>query len=291
MKRHDYGGIWAVGRRDTRDLIAGRSHHVSTCGVPLLDYCGPGQPGQAGFGVHPCENLVQARQILMRVRSVSGDGGGDVSRQAALHFFACIRHTCGYGGSMPQVARADELAASAFTLFSSRGIAGVTMDAIAADASVTKGCLYWHYKSKDELVQAACRHYYQNWHRMSQRSISTVADPVERLKVVVRASVHSCLIDESNRVFTLEILTLSLYDKAVRDGWRQFFEAVRIFYISLAESAAGSLAVDHCESAVDTMLSAMEGYKLRAVFEPALCSKSAEAEITGQLLRILGIPR
>ena len=192
---------------------------------------------------------------------------------------------------MPPVARAEELAASAFTLFSDRGIAGVTMDSIAAEANVTKGSLYWHYKSKDDVVQAACRHYYQNWHRMAQRSISTVADPVERLKVVVRASVHSCLIDESNRVFTLEILTLSLYDKAVRDSWRQFFEAVRVFYLSLAESAAGSLAIDHCETAVDTMLSAMEGYKIRAVFEPGLCSKSAEVEITAQLLHMLGIPR
>jgi len=73
---------------------------------------------------------------------------------------------------MPPAARAAELAASAFSLFSSRGIAGVTMDAIAAEADVTKGSLYWHYESKDEVVQAACRHYYQEWHRMAQRKIA-----------------------------------------------------------------------------------------------------------------------
>jgi TetR/AcrR family transcriptional regulator, mexJK operon transcriptional repressor len=191
---------------------------------------------------------------------------------------------------MPPAARAAELAASAFALFSRRGIAGVTMDEIAAEADVTKGSLYWHYESKDEVVQAACQHYYQEWHKMARRKIAGVDDPVERLRVIVRASVRSCLIDERNRVFTLEILTQSLYDKVIRDGWRQFFDGVRAFYLGLAEAAAGRLRVAHCERAVDTMLSAMEGYKLRAVFEPALCSKAAEEQIAAQLLGLLGAP-
>ena len=191
---------------------------------------------------------------------------------------------------MPPVARAAELAASAFSLFSSRGIAGVTMDAIAAEADVTKGSLYWHYESKDEVVQAACRHYYQEWHKMAQRKIARVADPVERLRVIMKASVRSCLIDESNRVFTLEILTLSLHDEEVREGWQQFFDGVRAFYLGLVEAAAGELRLKHCEQAVDTMLSAMEGYKMRAVFEPGLCSRKAEAKIAAQLLKLLNIP-
>ena len=49
-------------------------------------------------------------------------------------------------------------------------------------------------------------------------------------------------------------------------------------------------ATEHCERAVDTMLSAMEGYKLRAVFEPGLCSKRAEAKIAAQLLKLLNVP-
>jgi AcrR family transcriptional regulator len=191
---------------------------------------------------------------------------------------------------MPPAAKAAELAASAFTLFSSRGIAGVTMDAIAAEADVTKGSLYWHYESKDEVVQAACRHYYQEWHKMAQRKIARVADPVERLRVIIRASVRSCLIDERNRVFTLEVLTLSLHDEVVREGWNHFFDGVRAFYLGLVEAAAGKLRLKHCEQAVDTMLSAMEGYKLRAVFEPDLCSKAAEKEITAQLLKLLKVP-
>ncbi|MFZ9936222.1 MAG: TetR/AcrR family transcriptional regulator [Luteolibacter sp.] len=59
----------------------------------------------------------------------------------------------------------DKLAACAFALFSQRGIGRVRMDDIAGSAGVTKGSLYWHYRSKDEVIHAACRHYYQSWTR------------------------------------------------------------------------------------------------------------------------------
>ena len=55
-----------------------------------------------------------------------------------------------YGSGVATIssAKPDELAAAAFALFSTRGIAGVNMDEIAAGAGVTKGSLYWHYASK-----------------------------------------------------------------------------------------------------------------------------------------------
>ncbi|MFV1995606.1 MAG: TetR/AcrR family transcriptional regulator [Verrucomicrobiales bacterium] len=184
-----------------------------------------------------------------------------------------------------------DFASGALDLFARKGLDRVTMDDIAARARVTKGSLYWHFKSKDEVIEAACRHYYRDWHRTAQRHIARVADPVERIRVTIRTSVRSCLIDERNRVFTMEILQRSLHDRATREGWRQFFESVKAFYLALVETAVefGELDLDDCESRVDTMLSAMEGYKLRAVFEPELCSKPAEHSITQELLALLNV--
>jgi hypothetical protein len=39
------------------------------------------------------------------------------------------------------------------------------------------------------------------------------------------------------------------------------------------------------------MLAAMEGYKLRALFEPKLCARSAELRITRELLGMVGLGR
>jgi len=192
---------------------------------------------------------------------------------------------------MKRINRSADFAAGAFDLFARRGLDAVTMDDIAAEGRATKGSLYWHYKSKDDVIEAACRHYYQEWHKNAHRSIALVSDPVDKIRIIVEKSVRSCLIDEGNRVFTMEILARALHDEPTREGWRQFFDSVRAFYLALVEIAVevGALELESPTDAVDMMLSAMEGYKLRAVFEPHLCSKAEEAAITQHLLGLMNI--
>jgi len=183
------------------------------------------------------------------------------------------------------------LAECAFDLFAQRGIDRVKMDDIAARAGVTKGSLYWHYESKQMVIAAACRHYYQQWHRQMERELDGLRSPGTKLRRAVASSVRTCLIDEGNRTFTLELFTLSLHDTEVRDGWRTFFDGVKSFYVDLQTAAqAKEQTSDRDPSeAVDLMLAAMEGYKLRALFEPHLCDAQAERRITRDLLGILGL--
>lgn len=185
----------------------------------------------------------------------------------------------------------DKLASCAFALFSSRGIDRVKMDDIAASAGVTKGSLYWHYRSKSDVIHAACQHYYQGWHRQMARELQKATTPSERLTRAVRSAIRTCLIDEGNRTFTLELFTLSIHDVEVRKGWRTFFDEVKSLYIRLLKECieSGEVASSDAESVVDLMLAAMEGYKLRALFEPNLCVRSAERRIAGELLALVGI--
>ncbi len=183
------------------------------------------------------------------------------------------------------------LAECAFDLFAQRGIDRVKMDDIAAGAGVTKGSLYWHYKSKREVIAAACRHYYQQWHRQMDHELANLRSPAKKLRQAVESSVRTCLIDEGNRTFTLELFTLSLHDDEVRTGWREFFDGVKAFYVELQAAAQsdGQAMMLSPEESVDLMLAAMEGYKLRALFEPELCANKAERRIVRELLGILGI--
>jgi AcrR family transcriptional regulator len=182
-----------------------------------------------------------------------------------------------------------KLAESAFKLFAEKGIHGITMDDIAINAKVTKGSLYWHYKSKKEITEAAAAHYYQSWYQEVNQQIAKITDPFQRLKRVIEFSVRSCLLDEKNRVFTLEILTYSLYDRAMRSSWAQFYAGVREFYIALVEAAKAErqLRTRDSRKAVDMMLVAMEGIKQRALFEPHICSKAGETSASEALLKII----
>jgi AcrR family transcriptional regulator len=187
----------------------------------------------------------------------------------------------------------DKLAACAFALFSKRGIERVRMDDIANEADVTKGSLYWHYNTKREVIHAACQHYYKGWRAQMARETAKASTPAGKLTRAIRSSVSTCLIDEGNRTFTLELFTLSIHDEEVRMGWRTFFAGVKSFYVSLLKEAvcAGEVTSESPETAVDLMLAAMEGYKLRALFEPQLCARSAELRIARELLGMVGIKR
>ena len=105
---------------------------------------------------------------------------------------------------------------AAFELFARRGINNVNLDEVAAHAGVTKGSLYWHYKSKKEVVLAACAYYYRRWQQRAHAEIALDNDPLGQLERVLRFSVQSCLFDRANRVFTTEIMALLPQDNDIR---------------------------------------------------------------------------
>lgn len=186
----------------------------------------------------------------------------------------------------------ERLAKSALEVFSENGLDGATLDDIAERAGVTKGSLYHHYDSKKDLILASCRYYYRRWHRMIRREAVGRKSPSDKLGSVVALSVKTCLLDRGNRTFTTEIFALSLVDKEVRHSWAQFYDAVRETYIGLLCDAveAGELTVAEPRRSVDLMLSAMEGIKQRACFEPEIANSEEQTVLVADLLGILGTP-
>ncbi len=185
-----------------------------------------------------------------------------------------------------------QLAAAAFELFSERGFEAVTIDDIAGHAGVTKGSFYSHYRSKQEIVHAACAHYYRGYQRRVHEALAGLTDPLERLTRVLELSVRTCVIDRGNRVFTTEVFALLLQDDEVRQGWTQFYDTVREMYVGLAMAAeaAGQLEMRDVRAAVDLMLAAMEGVKMRAAFEPQIGGAEEQRAVVAGLLGILSAP-
>ncbi len=188
----------------------------------------------------------------------------------------------------PAALMPPRLAQSAFELFANHGFGNVNLDRIAARAGVTKGSLYWHYDSKKQLVLAACNHYYQQWQQSVHAAIAATVDPLERLRRALEFSVNSCVIDRPNRLFTTGIFTLMQDDAEVRTSWTQFYSSVREFYVGLvvAAQATGKLPAGDARRAVDLMLEAMEGLKLRAGFEPHIAEPAEQRAIVEGLLGI-----
>lgn len=184
-----------------------------------------------------------------------------------------------------------KLAKSAFQLFAKRGIKCVNLDEVAANAGVTKGSLYWHYKSKKEVILAACDHYYRQWHRRADAAVAEDDDPLRQFERVVRFSVQSCLYDRTNRVFTSEVLALSLQDRDVLAARANFYHTVCARYTGLLEAACarGQIQVADPLAAVRWMVAAIDGIKQRATFDPAICTAAHCDQVVEVLMRIMAV--
>jgi AcrR family transcriptional regulator len=181
-------------------------------------------------------------------------------------------------------------AKSAFDLFADRGLRHVNLDEIAAGAGVTKGSLYHHYRSKKDVILAACQYYYRSWQQRIQQEIAPLPNSLEKLRTALSSSVKTCVIERRNRVFTAEIFAMSLYDADVRASWAQFYDTVRETYIGLVEAAraAGQLKIEDPRRAVDLMLATVEGIKPRASFEPEIADAAEQQAIVDDLMALMG---
>ncbi|MGF1518725.1 MAG: TetR/AcrR family transcriptional regulator [Nodosilinea sp.] len=64
--------------------------------------------------------------------------------------------------------------ASAQRVFAQQGYAGATLDAIAADAGLTKGAVYWHFASKIDLFIALLRRHQESPLHVTPEQIQTL---------------------------------------------------------------------------------------------------------------------
>lgn len=93
----------------------------------------------------------------------------------------------GQSGSEPRgdesgAARRGQILGAAATVFAERGIHGARIDDVAAAAGVSKGTVYWYFRSKDEIVYTLLDDFFAGAHRdlvALQDEPGTVAERVE----------------------------------------------------------------------------------------------------------------
>ena len=170
----------------------------------------------------------------------------------------------------------ERLAESAFELFSENHTSDVTLDMIAERASVTKGSLYCHYRSKKELLLEACQCYYNHWEKNVVQYADLESDPIRRLRKVLFSATEMCLFDERNRFFTAQIFVLSFKDAEIKSSWTHFYRRARNFHAKILEDIhnTGLVNIPSPQNNADRMLAIMEGVKQQAFFDPDICRLS-----------------
>ena len=85
---------------------------------------------------------------------------------------------------------AEDWAQAALELIAEQGVAAVAVEPLARRLGVTKGSFYWHFPSREALLQAAL----ERWESVEQESVfgtlEQVPDPRERLRSLFRMVAH-----------------------------------------------------------------------------------------------------
>ncbi|RYI35462.1 MAG: TetR/AcrR family transcriptional regulator [Acetobacteraceae bacterium] len=85
---------------------------------------------------------------------------------------------------------ADDWAREALDQIAEQGVASVAVEPLARRLGVTKGSFYWHFPSRDALLQAAL----ERWETAEQEvvfgSLEAVTDPRERLRALFQLVAH-----------------------------------------------------------------------------------------------------
>ena len=85
---------------------------------------------------------------------------------------------------------AEDWAQAALDQIAEQGVASVAVEPLARRLGVTKGSFYWHFPSRDALLQAAL----ERWEKVEQEtvfgSLEKVPDPRERLRALFQVVAH-----------------------------------------------------------------------------------------------------
>lgn len=85
---------------------------------------------------------------------------------------------------------ADDWAREALEQIAEQGVASVAVEPLARRLGVTKGSFYWHFPSRDALLQAALERWESAEQELVFGSLEQVADPRERLRALFRLVAH-----------------------------------------------------------------------------------------------------
>ena len=84
----------------------------------------------------------------------------------------------------------DDWAAAALDAIARGGVAAVAVESIAAELGATKGSFYWHFRSRDALIEAAL----ERWEKLRTEAFidvfETEPDPAQRVKMIIRGGLE-----------------------------------------------------------------------------------------------------
>ena len=121
----------------------------------------------------------------------------------------------------------------ALDLIAEQGLAGLAVESLARRLKVTKGSFYWHFASREALIQAALARWEQSDVEALMRQVDRIADPRERLEQLFRRTSREL------RTHVIYSALLQALDHPLVRPVMQRLSQRRVNYLAVAYRALG----------------------------------------------------
>ncbi len=122
------------------------------------------------------------------------------------------------------LAREQELIDTAIEIMEQEGTAGLTMDKVVARVPYSKGTVYNHFSSREDLLTGVCNASMSQLAQLFQRAVSFKGSTRERIAAVHYAYLLHALLDPSKFMLVLYAKTANMIERTSEVRMQQHYE-------------------------------------------------------------------
>ena len=162
-------------------------------------------------------------------------------------------------------ARRQKILVAATAVFAQKGFDGASMDDIVQASGLSKGGLYWHFKSKDDMIAAILSQFFSQEMALLTDLVTAVGPASEKLSQLGQQVMTDVSQMADLLAISLEFYALAARREAVRQELNGYFQQYRDSLASLIQAGIDaeefSTAVSAPEAALN-LLAQFEGLVL-----------------------------
>ena len=179
----------------------------------------------------------------------------------------------------------QRILSASLELFASKGYAGTSMNDIISKVGISKGSVYWHFKSKEEIFVKVLTDSYREWIELVNSELKNLSDPIEKLRKYGRLFIATVDMpvwrispetywnefgEENQKIldecFSLDDnIIMGIFEEAIAEGMLTFDNAERFtwIYISSLEGMFEKVIISYKNE--DGMMEKHEKYAMAAI--------------------------
>lgn len=170
--------------------------------------------------------------------------------------------------------RTAQILDAAMHVFARLGFYRARMDDIVAESGLSKGAIYWYFKSKDEIIFALVERIFTAELAALQQSLAEDTPALDRMERFLQGVVGDFQQMEAFTPVMMEAYAEAARQERFRETMAEYYRSFRQVIASLVNQgiARGEFRAVEAESAAVTITAMMEGMGLLWMIDPGLGS-------------------